>query len=138
MKNGTIIGLVALAVFVAVLMADLFSSASTFADFETAKREGKTVHVVGRWVQRDQAVFDPARSFNSFYIEDTLKKVEEVHYYGALTGDMGQADKIDIVGKYENDVFVAKKIHMKCPSKYNNADGEFKQADARKPEPAAE
>ena len=30
------------------------------------------------------------------------------------------ADKIVVIGKYEGDVFVADKILMKCPSKYQN------------------
>jgi len=123
MKARYIIGVVVLALFVSILLVDLLGSASTFSDFESAKREGKTVHVVGRWVKREQAKFDPANNFNSFYVQDSLKHIAEVRYYEALTGDMSNADKIDIVGKYENGVFVADKIHLKCPSKYNDTKG---------------
>jgi len=121
MKIRTIAVLVILALFVSVLMVDLLGSASQFADFETARKSEQSVHVIGRWVNRDQAVFDPVKSFNSFYIEDTFKNVQQVHYYQPLTGDMSNADKVDIVVKYNPDkkVFVAEKIHLKCPSKYN-------------------
>jgi cytochrome c-type biogenesis protein CcmE len=119
MNLKVIIGIIILALFVSLLMVDLLSSASTFTDFATAKKEGKTVHVIGKWVNRDIAKFDNANNYNSFYVEDSLKNVQQVHYYGTLTGDLSQADKIDIVGKYKGDVFVAEKIHLKCPSKYN-------------------
>jgi cytochrome c-type biogenesis protein CcmE len=119
MKLKVIIGVIILALFVSFLMVDLLSNASSFADFATAKKEGKTVHVIGKWVKRDIAKFDNANNYNSFYVEDSLKNVQQVHYYGTLTGDLSQADKIDIVGKYKGDVFVAEKIHLKCPSKYN-------------------
>lgn len=123
MKVRYIVAVIALAIFVSVLLVDLMGSASTFSDFDTAKKEGKTVHVIGRWVRRDEAKFDPANNFNRFYIQDSLQKIEEIHYYGALTGSMSNADKIDIVGKYKDGVFVADKIHLKCPSKYNNSNG---------------
>lgn len=125
MKTRTLIALGVLAVFLAVLMVDLLGSASQFADFESAKKADKPVHVIGRWVERDKAVFDPVNSFNRFYIEDTFKNVREVHYYQPLTGDLSQADKVDIVVRYDEkkNVYVADKIHLKCPSKYNEAGG---------------
>jgi cytochrome c-type biogenesis protein CcmE len=125
MKTRSLIALGILAVFMAVLMVDLLGSASQFADFETAREADRPVHVIGRWVKRDQAVFDAVNSFNRFYVEDTLKNVREVHYYQPLTGDLAQADKIDLVVRYnaEKNVFVAEKIHLKCPSKYNEAGG---------------
>lgn len=130
MKTRSLIALSVLAIFMAVLMVDLLGSASQFADFETAREAGRPVHVIGRWVKRDQAVFDAVNSFNRFYVEDTLKNVREVHYYQPLTGDLAQADKIDLVVRYNPDkqVFVAEKIHLKCPSKYNEAGSPPNQA----------
>ena len=131
MKLRVLIGLVALAVFVSVLMVDLLSNASTFADFNTARKEGKTVHVIGKWVRKEEAKFDNANSINTFYVQDSLKNVEQVHYYGTLTGDMSNADKIDIVGKYKGDKFVAEKIHLKCPSKYNESGKDLQALPAK-------
>ena len=121
MKTRTIIILLVLAAFVAVLLVDLLGSASRFADVATARSSGETVHLIGKWVRRDESVFDAARSFNKFYIEDSLNQVAEIEYYHALAGDMGAADKLDVVCRYDKEkgVFVAEKIHMKCPSKYN-------------------
>jgi cytochrome c-type biogenesis protein CcmE len=125
MKTKTIVAIVVLALFVAVLISSMLSNASQFGDFETAVQEQRTLHVIGRWVNKEKAVFKPEDSFNSFFVQDTNRQVMEVHFYDALAGDMSAADKLDIVGKYDENkgVFVAQKIHMKCPSKYNEGGG---------------
>jgi cytochrome c-type biogenesis protein CcmE len=122
MKTRNLIILLALAGGFAVLLVDLLSNASEFAGFQYAQESGKEVHVIGRWVRKDEAVFKPEASYYRFYMEDTLKQVAPVVYRRGTLGDLSQAEKIDVVGKWENGEFVASKIHLKCPSKYNNAE----------------
>ena len=42
----------------------------------------------------------------------------KVTYDGAKPGNFDQASHVVCVGKYNNGVFVAKELLIKCPSKY--------------------
>ncbi|MBX3102919.1 MAG: cytochrome c maturation protein CcmE [Bacteroidetes bacterium] len=121
MKTRNLILLLALAAGFAILLVDLLSNASEFADFKHAQETGREVHVIGRWVRREEAVFKPEESYYRFYMQDTMNQVAPVVYRRGTLGDLSQAEKIDVVGKWENGEFVASKIHLKCPSKYNDA-----------------
>ncbi|MEM7659253.1 MAG: cytochrome c maturation protein CcmE [Bacteroidota bacterium] len=120
MKPFHIVIIVALAIFIAVVSIDLSTSASIYTDFATAKVAEKKVHIVGKWVQRDMVEETPYQF--SFYLQDTLQEVELVHYYKGKPSNFEQAEKIVVVGGYEEEGFVADNIVMKCPSKYEPTD----------------
>lgn len=125
MKRTQLIILIALAVFMVALGMNLLTeSASIYTDFATAEKASKDVHIVGEWVQRDQAQYDPGRDLFSFYLKDTLQKVELIHYYDPKPMNFEQAEKVVIIGGYRDNTaaFVAEKIVMKCPSKYEETD----------------
>ncbi|MEO1449248.1 MAG: cytochrome c maturation protein CcmE [Bacteroidota bacterium] len=125
MKRTQIIILVGLAIFMVALAMNLLTeSASIYTDFATAEKATKDVHIVGEWVQRDQAHYDPSQDLFSFYMKDTLQKVELVHYHDPKPMNFEQAEKVVIIGGYRDnaDAFVAEKIVMKCPSKYEETD----------------
>lgn len=122
MKTSSIVILIALALFVTVLGINLSSNASTYADFPTAKASGETVHVVGSWVQRDQTHYDNATDMFQFYMQDTTNNVELVYYQDPKPQNFEQAEKVVVVGGYKDKAFVADKIIMKCPSKFEQTD----------------
>ncbi len=122
MKTSNIFVLVALAVFVVVLGINFSQSASVYTGFEDAAQKNKQVHIVGTWVDRDQSSYDPSRDLFQFAMEDTLGKVELVNYYDPKPTNFEQAEKIVVIGGYEEEGFVAEKIVMKCPSKYEATD----------------
>lgn len=122
MKTTHIILLVALAVFAVALGVNFSSNASIYTDFATAKASNKQVHIVGAWVNRDQAQYDPSRDLFTFYMQDTLQAVEQVHYYDPKPSNFENAEKVVVIGGYEGEQFVADQIVMKCPSKYEEDD----------------
>lgn len=122
MKTRNIVLLVLVAAGFAFLLTDMLSSASQFTDFASARKAEGEVHVVGRWVRRDETVLKPEANYYSFYLQDSLNYTAKVVYRKGSLGDIGQAERMDVVGQWEGDEFVASKIHLKCPSKYNAAE----------------
>ncbi|TAE47519.1 MAG: cytochrome c maturation protein CcmE [Bacteroidetes bacterium] len=120
MKTIHIVLLAALAIFVAALAINFSESASIYTDFGTARTSGREVHIVGEWVNREGAGYDPSSDLFTFDLKDTLQQVQRVHYFDPKPINFEQAEKVVIIGAYDKkqDVFVADKIIMKCPSKY--------------------
>lgn len=122
MKIKQIAVLVALAVFVVVLGINFSNSASVYTGFSDPTAKSKQVHIVGKWIERDNAAYDPSRDLFQFTMQDTLGSVERVHYYDPKPTNFEQAEKVVVIGGYEGENFVAEKIVMKCPSKYEPTD----------------
>jgi cytochrome c-type biogenesis protein CcmE len=120
MNSRTLILIVITAIFMVVMMLNFASNTSIYTDFKTAKTSGEEVHVVGQWVKREQSYYDAQKDEFSFYLQDTLGNEALVIYPDPKPVNFEQADKIVIIGKFENDTFFASKILMKCPSKYEN------------------
>lgn len=120
MNSRTLILIVITAIFMVVMMLNFASNTSIYTDLKTAKTSGEEVHVVGQWVKREQSYYDAQKDEFSFYLQDTLGNEAFVIYPDPKPVNFEQADKIVIIGKFENDTFFASKILMKCPSKYEN------------------
>lgn len=123
MKTVNIGLLVGIAV-VAMIGLSLFAfwgnaaSSSKYSTFAAAKQNGETVHIIGKWVMKDRAV-EGTNEF-TFFMQDTTQQVSQVRYYDPMPANFAEAsERFEIEGKYESNVFVAEKILMKCPSKYN-------------------
>ncbi|MEO0474098.1 MAG: cytochrome c maturation protein CcmE [Bacteroidota bacterium] len=129
MKTTNIIVLVFAAVFLVALGINFAGSASIYTDFAYAKESGRQVHVVGKWVNRDQSIYDPTTDVFSFYLQDTLQQVQRVLYNDPKPMNFDQAEKVVIVGAYDQNKadFIADKIVMKCPSKYEETTLEAKK-----------
>ena len=122
MKTSHIIILVALAVFVVALGVNLSGSVSIYTDFATAKQSQEKVHIVGTWVEREQATYDVNQDLFRFAMQDSLDQREWVNFYDPKPINFEQAEKVVIIGGYQGERFVADKIVTKCPSKYEPTD----------------
>ena len=49
---------------------------------------------------------------------DENDRKQEVIYHEPMPADFTKSEKVVVIGSYHNDMFVADKILMKCPSKY--------------------
>lgn len=116
MKVQQIILLVVIAAALVFFGISLGANSSSYADFGLAKKTGKTIHVAGEWVQREKVVEEPNRF--QFYVQDSLKNTEWVTYYDPKPSNFDQAEKVVLIGRYEDEGFVANEIVTKCPSKY--------------------
>lgn len=120
MKISRIILLVAAAILMVVFGVSLSNNLSTYSTFETAKATGKTVHIAGEWIEREQA--QETENLFKFFVKDSVGTVEMVHFNDPKPNNFEQAERIVLVGGYEQETFVADKIITKCPSKYGESE----------------
>ena len=145
MKKTHIIGIIIIALAIGIIMTTA-GDASTYVSFSEAKElaeEGssKKVHVVGR-LKKDAAghivgmEYDPLKDPNyfTFILSDTNKLEQRVVYFNPKPQDFERSEQVVITGNMKNDVFVADKILLKCPSKYTEKEV---KADGGKPKTAS-
>ena len=127
MKPKYIIAIVVIAAAVGIIIATA-GDASTYVDFGQAQKmaeEGSTtpIHVVGQ-LKKDEAghIVGLENSIDklsfSFVLIDDNKKEQKVYYNEPMPPDFLRSEKVVVVGAYQGDQFIAKKILLKCPSKY--------------------
>jgi len=56
-------------------------------------------------------------------MRDETGTVRKVRYNNPKPANFEEAEKVVVQGKSQNEVFVADNILVKCPSKYNDAQG---------------
>jgi cytochrome c-type biogenesis protein CcmE len=119
------IGVIAVAIGILILTA---GDASTYVDFTQAQQmasggNSTPIHVVGQ-LKKDStgAITGLEKSIDnlsfSFILVDENKKEQKVYYNEPMPADFLRSEKVVVIGGYHNDQFVAKKILLKCPSKY--------------------
>jgi len=132
MKKGHILGLGIIAIAIVIIMTSI-GDASSYEDFNTAKEmmmdgEDKAIHVVGE-LKKDSAgevvglnVREDKVSF-TFVLVDNNGTEQEVFYNEPVPADFTRSESVVVIGSYKNeDIFVADKILMKCPSKYQETE----------------
>jgi cytochrome c-type biogenesis protein CcmE len=118
---------IAAAITIIVMTSKESSAYVTFGQaYQLASNGGsKDIHVVGE-LKKDAAGeitgIQPGadRVSFSFILIDTDGKEQEVFYAEPMPADFKRSEKVVVIGSYHNDTFVAKKILLKCPSKYVN------------------
>jgi cytochrome c-type biogenesis protein CcmE len=98
MKKSHIFAIVVIAVAIAIIISTA-GDASTYVNFDEAYKLASNL------------------SF-SFMLVDDKGKTQKVYYNEPMPPDFLRSEKVVVIGSYQNDVFVAKKILLKCPSKY--------------------
>ena len=121
MKKIHIIGIVIIAASVGVILSTI-SDSSTYTDFENASENpGLEYQVVGKLNLENEMSYNPEENpYFTFYMIDSEGKEEMVKFKGSKPQDFERSDQIVITGQYIDGEFVASKILMKCPSKYND------------------
>jgi cytochrome c-type biogenesis protein CcmE len=139
MKKSHIIGVVVIAVAIMIIMSSV-GDASTYVSFGEAIERAEDgdmakVHVVGRLKKDEQGHiigmnYDPITDPNyfTFMLVDTNRVEQQVVYYNPKPQDFERSEQVVITGNMQNNVFVADKILLKCPSKY--VEKEVKQTTA--------
>ena len=127
MKKSSLIGIVVIAIAIAIIISTQ-SNASSYVSFGEAKEmadngSSKKIHVVGELKKNDLGqVVDVYPSDNkltvSFVMVDDNKVEQTVFYNEPMPSDFLRSEKVVVIGGYQNDKFVADKILLKCPSKY--------------------
>jgi len=110
-------GLVGLGIMVAAFVVGA-SPYVTIAEAKTMRGDG--LHVAGDIVAGSLHT-DPASQVTRFRIRDAKGDTVAVDYRGAPPANMGSVTKVVVVGGMDGDTFRARKLQIKCPSKYDDA-----------------
>jgi cytochrome c-type biogenesis protein CcmE len=124
--------IIAIAVIAAAIAIIIFTAgdASTYVNFDQAYQMASTgndtqIHVVGELKKDDNGHVvglensDDKLSF-AFILVDDQKKEQKVIYNEPMPPDFLRSEKVVVIGGYQQDHFIAKKILLKCPSKYQD------------------
>jgi cytochrome c-type biogenesis protein CcmE len=129
MKKSHIIALVVIAVAIAIIMTTT-QEASSYVTFDQAAQMAssgnhKSIHVVGG-LKKDEAgrIVGMERTSDmlafSFILVDDAGKEQKVYYNEPMPPDFTKSEKVVVIGHYQADIFIAEKILLKCPSKYQD------------------
>ena len=127
MKKGHIIAIVVIAAAIAIIISTA-GDASTYVSFDQAHKMASTgnktsIHVVGE-LKKDASgeIIGLEKSSDnlsfSFLLLDENEKEQKVYYNEPMPPDFTRSEKVVVIGSYRGDIFVADKILLKCPSKY--------------------
>lgn len=127
MKKSHIAILVGLAAIVAIILTTA-SDASTYVTFDQAYQMAsagsqKQIHVVGELKKDNRGEIigiekSPDHLSFSFLLIDENQKEQKVYFNEPMPADFLRSEKVVVIGNYQSDTFVAQKILLKCPSKY--------------------
>ncbi|TCK85168.1 cytochrome c maturation protein CcmE domain-containing protein [Albibacterium bauzanense] len=131
MKKSSILGIVVIAVFIAIIIS-IYGDSSTYASFSEAQKTEVELHVVGQLNKEKELVYNPVQNANyfSFYMLDEHGQECKVVFQGSKPQDFERSEQIVLTGKMVGQEFHASKILMKCPSKYNDQQIEITEATA--------
>ncbi|MCC5936717.1 MAG: cytochrome c maturation protein CcmE [Lunatimonas sp.] len=132
MKKGHIIGLGIIGIAIMIIITSI-GDASTYESFSTARMlasngDLKAIHVVGELKKNEAGkvvgieVGEDKTSF-TFLMVDNDGTEQRVYYNEPVPADFERSEQVVVIGSYKNEsIFVAEKILMKCPSKYQETD----------------
>ncbi len=133
MKKSHIIGIIVIAIAIGAIISTV-SDAATYADFGMAiKNPGKQFQVVGQLNKEKDIIYAPESNANefSFFMVDKNGNEQKVIFNGAKPQDFERSEQVVITGSLEGENFLADKILMKCPSKYQDGEaGELTEITA--------
>lgn len=127
MKKSYILGILVIAVAVMVIVSTA-GDASTYVSFGEAYElatEGSSskLHVVGQLKKDSNGQVigieaSPDKLAFSFIMVDQNNVEQKVIYNEPMPMDFLRSEQVVVVGAFKNQTFIADKILMKCPSKY--------------------
>ncbi|MEN0052712.1 MAG: cytochrome c maturation protein CcmE [Mucilaginibacter sp.] len=132
MKKSAIFGLVVIAVAIAVIIS-VYSNSSTYGSFDDALKTKSELHIVGHLNKSKELFYDATKDANyfSFYMKDNNGEERKVVFTGTKPEDFERSEQLVLTGTMVGNEFHAKKILMKCPSKYTQDKLEVTEATAK-------
>ena len=131
MKKSAIIGLIVIAVAIGMIVSSA-GSASSYVTFDEAyamSTSGKdqSIHVVGELKKNSNGEIvgvNPSSDMLSvnFVLVDDDQREQIVYLNQPMPSDLLRSDKVVVIGGYKEERFVADKVLLKCPSKYEETE----------------
>ena len=125
MKKRHGIGIAIIAIFIIFSAVSFKSSLTPYVTFAQAKTMTGSVQVRGV-LGAEQVVVSEDGQGIAFRLRDEKGQEALVVYKGTKPDGIEQATSIVAIGKYHNEQFIAEKLLVKCPSKYQSAQGSVK------------
>ncbi|HWR05266.1 cytochrome c maturation protein CcmE [Sporomusa sp.] len=120
MKKYRLICLAVIAGFIAYSVFVFQSSVTPYVTFSQAKSAKSAVQVKGTLAAPRITLTEGGRS-TQFMLRDDAGEEVSVVYRGAKPEGLDEATGIVAIGKYSNGQFLADKLLVKCPSKYQGS-----------------
>ena len=127
MKKSHLLGILVIAVAITVI-ATTAGDASSYVSFQEAKEiaqsnKDRKIHVVGTLKKNGLGETtgietSPDNLAFKFLMLDENNFEQQVIYANPIPTDFDKSEQVVVVGSYNDEVFVAEKILLKCPSKY--------------------
>ena len=129
MKKSHLLGIVVIAVAIMVIISTA-GDASSYVTFKEAQElatngDAKKIHVVGKLKKDAEGevqgieTSEDKQSF-SFMMVDENNIEQKVYFLNTMPADFMRSEQVVVVGSYHDETFLADKILMKCPSKYQD------------------
>ena len=112
------IGIIAAFIIFSVMM--FRDSLTPYVTFAQAKNTSGNVQVRGVLASEKISLIDNGKMVQ-FALRDEVGETVTVLYRGTKPDGMEQATSIVAIGRYQNNQFVAEKLLVKCPSKYQGS-----------------
>ena len=129
-NTRTIVGVAVLMAFGVLVFLNFSKTIAPYVPFAEARAHTGSVQVAG-FPDHQAARFDPSNGLFSFEMGDDEGDVMMVNFLGVKPGNFDQAEKVVVVGRYEDGALNASQILVKCPSKYDDlASEEYKSYEA--------
>jgi len=129
MKPKMIIGSVIILAAMAWGITSFMGTTVQYVSIAEARTADRTVQVLGK-IDTEQVKYNSSESRLEFAIYDAEAKdktgAESMHivYYGTVPGNFDQATSVVCKGANKEEGFVAEKLLVKCPSKYQGEGGD--------------
>ena len=123
MNKRYIVGLGIIAVCGVVALFAFKGSVTPYVGFAEAKTLGRSCQVMGE-IDKEKVHYDVANAALHFNIIDDSGLVMPVVYHGVTPGNFDQAKDVVCSGQYDDGTFVAERLLVKCPSKYQGLEAE--------------
>jgi cytochrome c-type biogenesis protein CcmE len=123
MSRSGIIGILFVFILIGVIAALLINT-STYQSFEEAFEKPNTKVTVNGFLSKENLIENNGTS-TTFFMSDKKENVKKVIIDEALPERFSESEEITVTGyaHEEKNIFVAKKVLLKCPSKYEEDGG---------------
>ena len=118
MKAKHIVGVLIIAVCLGVGVFSLRSSMTPYVSFKDAAESKRTVQVAGSPI-KDTTKYDREAGAYTFDLKDSQNTTMPVITKENLPANFTQSTTVVAIGDYQDGKFVANRVLVKCPSKYD-------------------
>lgn len=123
MKKAHIIGILAVAVLISIIIVTLYDT-DTYGNFKVArKNKDVSYQIIGKLDKEKKVVFDSTATNMrlEFFMLDENNELAKVVYYGDKPRDFEKLEQVVVTGKMSEGYFKAADLLLKCPSKYTKS-----------------